>query len=102
LAFVVVNPTEVDFEAVLDRFYDELLDAEERDGDIADPDIAASLADLTVTVEMSVEADTRLDAQVRAINIGRAALHKIDVSTPGWEAVIAKIVEPEEAELQDA
>ncbi len=101
LIFVSDSP-DPDFEAVLDRLYTELLEIEERETDIIDPDLAASLTELTADVEMGVTAETIFDAQVRAITSVRTALHAIEVGTPGWEAAIASITAPTPRELQDA
>jgi hypothetical protein len=102
LRFVTANGNEADFDKLTDEFYDELLRLEDVCPEIIDPDIAVSLADLTVEVEMTVEAESLLDAQVRAINVARSALHTIEVATPGWEACIASITTPAPSELQEA
>lgn len=102
LQFVTANGNEADFDKLTNEFYDELLKLEDVCPEIIDPDIAASLADLTVDVEMLVEAETLIDAQVRGINAARTALHAIEVATPGWEASIASITVPSPSELQDA
>ena len=104
LTFVTARPESIDFDDVLSRFYDELLDLEERCSELMDPDLTANLVDLTAEVEMIVEADSFLDAQVQAITIGRTALHTIEVGTPGWEAAIAGITAPcpVEEDLLDA
>lgn len=102
LTFHAAQPEKVDFEAVLDRFYEELLATEEREPKLTDPDIAASLAELTADVLMEINADSFIDAQVCGITLIRTALHTIEVATPGWEAAIAGIVAPSPLELQDA
>jgi hypothetical protein len=102
LQFVTANGNEADFDNLTDRFYEELLNVEEACPEIIDPDTAASLADLTVAVEMLVEADHLIDAQFRGLAAARTALHTIEVATPGWEAVIASITAPSPQELQDA
>lgn len=97
LTFTASDPTSItsaSFDAVINRFYEELLDAEERCAELTDPDVSARLADLTADVVMVIEADSILDAQVQAITIGRTALHAIEVGTPGWEAVIADVASP--------
>lgn len=102
LTFIAADPRKINFQALLDRLYPELLATEERESDITDPDLAASLADLTVEIEMGVEAEYVIDAQLRAIVIVRTALHAIEVGTPGWEATIAGITSPTRLDLQDA
>jgi hypothetical protein len=79
------------FDALLDRFYRELLAIEEREGTIVDPDLAASLRDLTASVEMLVDADDPVTANLCALTAIRTALHTVEVGTPGWELAIASI-----------
>lgn len=102
LQFAATAGEGVDFDELTDRLYDELLAIEDRCDNIIDPDIAASLADLRVTIELVVVADRLIDAQVSGISAIRTALHTIEVGTPGWEAMIAGIVAPAPLELQNA
>jgi hypothetical protein len=71
---------EFDFAAVLDRFYEELLAIEEREPQLTDPDLAASLAELTADVLMEIDATSFIDAQVCGASLIRAALHTIEMS----------------------
>ena len=90
----------VNFDDLTDRFYEELLKLEEVDRTIIDPDIAVDLKRQTVVVELSVDADRLIDAQLHGMASIRTALHAIEVGTPGWEAEFASIMHPRE--LQDA
>jgi hypothetical protein len=102
LVFKAMPGETVDFDDVTNRFYDELLNIEESCTDIHDPDLSANLENMTAVVELLVDADQLIDAQVRGISAVRTALHTIEVATPGWEAIFDGIVEPTPAELLDA
>lgn len=81
----------VDFEAVIDSLYRELLDTEERDegAGIVDPDMSANLTQQTVDVEMIVVKDDPMSAHLCAATALRAAAHAVGIGTPGWEVDIA-------------
>jgi len=102
LTFTTDTHPAADLGPILDRFYDELLDIEDREVDVEDPDMAAGMADLKADVEMTVTAESYLDAQIRTAVLVRAALHAAGVGTPGWEAIIASFAAPAETSLLDA
>jgi hypothetical protein len=62
-----------------------LLDLEEKDPTVEDPDLAAQLVDGFVDVQMMVEAADPAEAMVKALCFLRAAIHTIGDATPGWE-----------------
>ena len=64
---------------------DALLDLEEADTAIEDPDIAADVSTGGVDVQMIIEADDPALAMVKAFATLRAAIHAIGDATPGWE-----------------
>jgi hypothetical protein len=69
----------------LDPLMETLLDLEEADPDIEDPDLAADLSTGHVDVQMVVEADDPAAAMVKALATLRSAIHAIGDATPGWE-----------------
>jgi len=73
------------FDARLDDLMNALLDLEENDAAIEDPDLAATLSRGTVDVQMVVEAGDPADAMVKALCFLRTAIHAIGDATPGWE-----------------
>lgn len=73
----------------LDPLVNALLDLEEADDAVADPDLAADLSTGRVDVQMTVEADDPAAAMVKALASVRAAIHAIGDSTPGWETATA-------------
>jgi hypothetical protein len=73
------------FDEHLDELMTALLDLEDSDPAIEDPDLAATLTTGVVDVQMSVEADDPADAMVKALCFLRAAIHTIGDATPGWE-----------------
>jgi hypothetical protein len=95
-----------DFEAFLDRFYQNLLAMEEReDSRIVDPDMSASLAEHTFDVEMLVDADDPIEVSLIALTSVRTALHTVGCATPGWEVHVEQITSETRAaseQLQDA
>lgn len=73
----------------LDPLMEALLDLEEADAAITDPDIAADLSTGCVDVQMTVDAADPAAAMVRALATLRAAIHAIGDATPGWETATA-------------
>ena len=73
----------------LDPLMDALLDLEEADKAITDPDLAADLSTGRVDVQMIVDADDPATAMVKALATVRAAIHAIGDATPGWETATA-------------
>jgi len=69
----------------LEPLMDALLDLEEADASIEDPDIAADVSTGSVDVQMLVVADDPSLAMVKAFATLRAAIHAIGDATPGWE-----------------
>lgn len=68
---------------------DALLDLEEADEAIADPDLAANLETGCVNVQMIVDAEDPAAAMVKALSTLRAAIHAIGDATPGWDPTSA-------------
>jgi hypothetical protein len=64
---------------------DALLDLEEADAAVEDPDIAADVSNGHVDVQMIIDADDPAQAMVKALATLRAAIHAIGDATPGWE-----------------
>lgn len=82
----------------LEPLMDALLDLEEADSAIDDPDLAANLESGCVDVQMVVDADDPAAAMVKALSTLRAAIHAIGDATPGWETASAVMhVAPVEA-----
>ena len=82
----------------LTRFGDhleELADAlhahEDTDPAVEDPDLAASLHDGMVDVQMVVDAADPAEAAVKAQCVLRSAIHSIGGATPGWETQRAEL-----------
>jgi hypothetical protein len=73
------------FDERLDDLMNALLDLEDMDVAIEDPDVAATLTTGLVDVQMIVEADDPADAMVKALCFLRSAIHTIGDATPGWE-----------------
>ena len=73
----------------LEPLMDALLDLEEADACIEDPDIAANVSTGCVDVQMLVEADDPASAVVKAFATLRAAIHAIGDVTPGWQMASA-------------
>lgn len=73
----------------LDPLMEALLDLEEVDEAIMDPDLAADLSTGRVDVQMTVEADDPAEAMVKALAALRTAIHAIGDATPGWETTTA-------------
>jgi hypothetical protein len=64
---------------------DALLNLEEADVTIEDPDIAADVSTGQIDVQMIIDADDPASAMVKAFAALRAAIHAIGDATPGWE-----------------
>jgi hypothetical protein len=62
-----------------------LLDLEESDPAIEDPDLASDIAIGCVDVQMIVDATDPAEAMVKAHTTLRTAIHQIGDGTPGWE-----------------
>jgi hypothetical protein len=73
------------FDERLDELMNALLDLEDMDPAIEDPDLAATLTTGIVDVQMVTEADDPAEAMVKALCFLRSALHSIGDATPGWE-----------------
>lgn len=73
------------FDERLDQLMTALLDLEDNDPAIEDPDLAAGLTTGVVDVQMVVEADDPADAMVKGLCFLRTAIHAIGDATPGWE-----------------
>jgi hypothetical protein len=73
----------------LEPFVDGLLDLEEADTTVTDPDLAADMATGRADVQMIVDADDPAAAMVKALATLRAAIHAIGDATPGWETSTA-------------
>ncbi|MET8985777.1 hypothetical protein ABZW49_10050 [Nonomuraea wenchangensis] len=73
------------FDERLEDLMTALLDHEDADPAIEDPDLAATLTTGIVDVQMMVEADDPADAMVKALCFLRTAIHSIGDATPGWE-----------------
>jgi hypothetical protein len=78
-----------DCESRIEPLMDALLDLEEADAMIADPDLAADTVTGRVDVQMIVDADDPAAAMVRALATVRAAIHAMGDATPGWETSTA-------------
>ena len=73
----------------LEPLMDALLDLEEADAAVEDPDIAADFSNGHVDVQMIIDADDPAQAMVKALATLRAAIHAIGDATPGWETASA-------------
>jgi hypothetical protein len=73
----------------LDPLMEALLNLEEADAAITDPDLAADLGTGRVDVQMIVDAEDPAVAMVKALATLRAAIHAIGDATPGWETSTA-------------
>lgn len=69
----------------LDKLMNALLDVENGDDGITDPDLAAALSTGEVDVQMTVEATDPAEAATKALCAVRTAIHAIGDATPGWE-----------------
>jgi hypothetical protein len=77
------------FEERIDPLMEALLDLEEADTAITDPDLAADVSNGRVDVQMIIEAEDPASAMVKALATLRAAIHAIGDATPGWETATA-------------
>ena len=73
----------------LEPLMDALLDLEEADAAVEDPDIAADVSNGHIDVQMIIDADDPAQAMVKALATLRAAIHAIGDATPGWETASA-------------
>jgi hypothetical protein len=64
---------------------DALMDALATDPAISDPDLAASLDENSVDVQMTVEGADQAEAAAKSLSALRAAIHAIGDAAPGWE-----------------
>ncbi|SEN89282.1 hypothetical protein, partial [Nonomuraea pusilla] len=76
-----------------DQLMDQLLDIEEADPAIEDPDIAATLSTGIVQISMFIKADDLPEAGQKLVATVRHALHAIGDGTPGWERVAREVQE---------
>lgn len=76
-------------ESRLEPLMDALLDLEEADETIMDPDLAANVSTGRVDVQMTVDAEDPAAAIGKALATLRAAIHAIGDATPGWETSTA-------------
>lgn len=77
------------FEERVSALADALLDLEDADSAIEDPDIAANLAKGRADVQVSVIAEDPAEAATKALCALRTAIHAIGDATPGWETATA-------------
>lgn len=73
----------------LEPLMDALLDLEEADETIMDPDLAANVSTSRVDVQMTVDAEDPAVAIGKALATLRTAIHAIGDATPGWETSTA-------------
>jgi hypothetical protein len=76
-----------------DQLMDQLLDIEESDSAIEDPDLTATLSTGIVQISMFIEADDLPDAGQKLVSTVRHAIHAIGDGTPGWEHVAREVQE---------
>jgi hypothetical protein len=88
------------FDDFTDRFMDALCDFAEVDTDITDPDITASLTDLTISVYVGVTVDTQRDAERWFASNVRTALHAAGCYTQNWpfQPASKKLPKPREVD----
>jgi len=86
MVFVCIPPdnSTANFDDFTDKFMDELGNLEDADPGIVDPDLTASLTNLTASVYMGVKADSRRDAERLFVAHVRTALHAAGCYTPNW------------------
>jgi hypothetical protein len=77
------------FEERTSALADALLDLEDADRSVEDPDVAANLATGRVDVQMTITAEDPAEAATKALCTLRAAIHAIGDATPGWETSTA-------------
>ncbi|HEY1702050.1 MAG TPA: hypothetical protein VGG75_20275 [Trebonia sp.] len=73
----------------LEPLMDALLDLEDADSSIMDPDLAANVSTGHADVQMTVEAEDPAAAIVKALATLRSAIHAVGDATPGWETSTA-------------
>lgn len=76
-------------ESRLEPMMDALLELEESDEAIMDPDLAADVHTGRVDFQMTVDAEDPAAAIGKAVATLRAAIHAIGDATPGWETSTA-------------
>jgi hypothetical protein len=96
------------FDAFTDAVMDALLDLQEADPGIVDPNATAALTERAMSVLMGIEADSARDAvRIFAANV-RAALHAAGCWTPNWTSDLpafkppAALPVPHQVDLADA
>lgn len=89
--------TDDEFDAFTDRVLDALIQLEQADPGLADPDITATIASRQMSISMGTEADTLPDAlRIFSANV-RTSLHMVGCHTGGWPTF-----EPEGEQLPPA
>lgn len=86
-----------DFEAHLDDVADALSDLQDVDGDVG-ADLESGRVDLCMTLEAS----ERIEALTRAVASARTAIHAAGGATPGWEKMLAKLLDDDNYVLRSA
>ena len=78
-----------------------LADLEAADPAITDLDVAATLDECRIDVQMTAEASGPAEAMTKAQSTLRAAIHAIGDATPGWEtgAAVGHVAPYESADL---
>lgn len=89
-----------EFERRIDALMAALLDLEQGDEQIMDPDLSADVVARTLGVELTVQAESLVAAVIKQLTVVRAAIHH----TGGWEQAIAdvRVVLTREAEASVA
>jgi hypothetical protein len=77
-----------EFERRVDALMAALLDLEQGDEHIVDPDLSADVVAGTVDVELTVRAESLVAAVIKQLTVVRAAIHQAGGGVPGWEQVI--------------
>lgn len=95
--------TDEEFDQFTDRVLAALVDLEDVDSGLSDPDITATLAKREMSINMLVEADSEADAlRIFSANV-RTALHVAGCGTPNWPTFRAEGLPPARSvDLQDA
>jgi hypothetical protein len=70
--------------------------------DDVDGDVGANLGTGQVELCMTVPADNRVDALNKAVTAARTAIHTAGGATPGWEQLLAKLLDEDEYLLHSA
>lgn len=78
------NDTDEGFDAFTDKVMDELMNLQDVDDGIIDPDVTVRITDRYLEVSMGIEADSCRDAsRLFSANV-RTALHAAECFTPDW------------------